>query len=104
MKHEINDIFSGNYRLGSDPSKLFPYDVMLEHLHKFGKFGMVMATMLLPLITLEEGITPDLDEVANGFAENRELDLNIFITDNSKDEFNKRVRDVVIDMVRLDYL
>lgn len=93
-----------NSRLGSDPTKLFPYDAMLEHLHKFGKFGMVMATMLLPIITSEEGKTPDLDELANGMSEKRDIDVNIFMTDNSKDEFNKRVRDVVIDMVRLDYL
>lgn len=92
------------YRLGSDPSKLFPYDVMLEHLHQFGKFGLIMATLLLPIITSEEGTAPDLDQLANSLSEKRDTGVNLFGTNNSKDEFNKRMRDVVIDMVRLDYL
>lgn len=77
---------------------------MLEHLRKFGKFGLIMATMLLPLITSEEGAAPNLDDLANKIQENGEMDENVFITDNTKDELNKRLRDVVVDMVRLNYL
>lgn len=100
----MNKIEMNVYRLGSDPLNLFPYDVMLEHFHKFGKFGLIMATMLLPMITAEEGTSPDLDELAINMSENREMDVNVFLTNNSKDEYNKRLRDVIIDMVRLDYL
>lgn len=63
-----------------------------------------MATVLLPIITSEEETTPDLDELALNMSEDRALSINVFVTDNSKDEFNKRLRDVIIDMVRLDYL
>lgn len=89
--------------MGSDPEKLFPYDVMLDQFRKFGKFGMVMATMLLPMLTSEEGQTPDLDELAEQLQDERKMDVNVFISDNSRVEFNKRLHDVVEDMVRLNY-
>lgn len=85
--------------MGSDPLKLFPYDVMLEHFQKFGKFGLVMATMLLPRLTCEERSSPDLDEIF----EKGEMNGSIFITNDSTDTFNKQFRDLIVDMIRLNY-
>ncbi|XP_055296576.1 uncharacterized protein LOC129565584 [Sitodiplosis mosellana] len=100
-------------RLGSDPEKLFPFAVMLEHFRKYAKFGLVLSTVLLPMITTDRGNGLDLDELAVKFEKNKEnnfenkedLDaFNSFISDNSRIKFNKRLRDVVIDMVRLGYV
>ncbi|KAG4080121.1 hypothetical protein HA402_008192 [Bradysia odoriphaga] len=92
------------HRLGSDPDELFPYGVMLEHFNKFGKFGLFISAMLLPMITSEQGNGISLDVLADRF-ENRSNDnQNIFITDRSREKFSKRMRDVVIDMERLDYI
>lgn len=38
-------------RLGSDPEKLFPFEMLMEHFRTFGKFGLyIYATLLLLLI------------------------------------------------------
>lgn len=89
--------------LGSDPQKLFPYEAMLDQFHKFGRFGLVMASFLLPMITCEEDATPDLDELAEHVKNNVKIDENIFITHKNIDAFNKRLRDVIVDMVHLNY-
>lgn len=76
---------------------------MLDQLHKFGRFGLVMASLLLPTITSDEEATPNLDELAENVKNNVQINENVFITDKNNDTFNKRLRDVVLDMVRLNY-
>ena len=78
---------------------------MQQHLHKLGKFGLVLAAILLPLLTKDSGIEVDLDGIADSVKTGQiDLDTNIFMTDASTKRFNKRLRDVVIDMARLEYI
>lgn len=85
---------------------------MLEHFRKYAKFGLVLSTILLPMITTDRGNGIDLDEMAAKFEKSKETnfendDLGVFdsfISDNSRNKFNKRLRDVVVDMVRLGYV
>lgn len=86
---------------------------MQEHFRKYAKFGLVLSTVLLPMITTEKGNGLDLDELAANFEkckENNCVDsqdleaFNTFISENSRNKFNKRQRDVVVDMVRLGYV
>lgn len=86
---------------------------MQDHFRKYGKFGMVLSTVLLPMITTEKGNGLDLDELCVNFEKNKENNIkdskeldafNSFISENSRNKFNKRLRDVVIDMVRLGYV
>lgn len=85
--------------MGSDP-KLFPYELMLEHFRKFGKFGLVLSTVLLPMITSEIGSGLDLDAIDQTGG----TDANGFISQRSQIKLMERLRDVIIDMVRLEYI
>lgn len=94
-----------DYRLGSDPDKLFPFTLMQEHLHKFGKIGLIFATMILPMITAEKGNAIDMDDIANNMTNNQNTDkFDFFSSENSRIKFNKRLRNVAIDMARLGYI
>lgn len=90
--------------MGSDPKKLFPYELLMEHLRKFGKFGLIMATMLLPIITAESGIGIDLDDLANQIEGNSESMTDNFLSMPSQAEFGERLRGVCVDMLRLEYI
>lgn len=90
-------------RLGSNPEKLFPYKLMLEHFDRFAKFGLILAMMLIPMLTYK-GIGVNLDESAENFQKGDQFDENIFITEHSIGEYHKRIHDVVVDMVRLGYI
>lgn len=92
------------HRLGSDPEKLFPYDLMLEHFRKFARFGLILANLLLPVMTTESGNGANLDQVAEQYKAGEPSTKNIFITDKTRDKFEKRLRDVVVDLVRLEYI
>lgn len=63
---------------------------------------MIMATMLLPVITLEPEEYPDLDEMAESFQIDTDPDSSPFKPDVAV--FNKRMRDVIVDMDRLGYI
>lgn len=78
---------------------------MLEHFRKFARFGLVLSTVLLPMITSEIGSGLDLDAIG-GTAESNEdgSNSNNFISDGSKTSLMQRLRDVIIDMVRLEYI
>lgn len=94
-----------DFRLGSDPEKMFPYKLMLEHFSKFARFGLVLANLLLPVVTTESGNGANLDEVAEQIANGKPPTTNsLYITDKTRNNFEKRLRDVIIDMVRLEYI
>lgn len=90
--------------MGSDPDKLFPFSLMLEHFRKFAKFGLILSTVLLPMMTSDDGSRIDLDEMAEDVKNGKEVDKDTFISENSRKKFNKRMRGVVIDMARLGYI
>lgn len=79
--------------------------MMLDQFRKFGKFGLVSSTMLLPIITNESGHGMDLEELAVQIESGREVTKNPFLNnENTRHKFNKRVHGVVADMVRLEYI
>lgn len=77
---------------------------MMEHLNKLAKFGLVLAAILLPIITADAGNGINLDELATDINGGKEMDANIFISKKSLTKLNKRLRDVVVDMARLEYI
>lgn len=90
--------------MGSNPEKLFPYELMLTHLQKFAKYGLILATVILPVITSESEYRLDIDDIAKR-VENGTIEKdNQLITEKSLTNLNQRLRDIVYDMVRLKYI
>lgn len=77
--------------------------MMQEHLQKFAKFGLILASLVLPIFTNDVETLVKLEETRNATEFGEETE-NILFTSEQCAEFNKRIRDVVIDMARLQYL
>lgn len=90
--------------MGSDPEKLFPYDLMQEHLRKFARYGLILSTVLLPVITCENDYVPDFESIGENVEKGTLEDPSSIVTENSLKKMNKRFRDIVDDMVRLNYI
>lgn len=84
-------------RLGSDPDQIFPYSKMLDHFRKFARYGLMIATLLIPILTTDIGNGIEMDNL-------KEDVFSGFDTENSVEKYHKRLRDVIIDMVRLEYI
>ncbi|XP_031627329.1 uncharacterized protein LOC116343426 [Contarinia nasturtii] len=92
-------------KLGSDPETLFPYKLMLEHFHSLGKVGLILATVMLPIIMKDSAQEINLDEISEDVVGNKkELDASIFLSIESNKRYNQRLREIIIDMVRLEYI
>lgn len=101
-KNVYNDSF---FRLGSDPEKLFPFSLMQEQLRKCGTYGLVTALQVQPVLTSDQGSGVDLDEAAVSMTRDKDTKaFDSFMPKKSNDKFNKRMRGVVADMVRLGYV
>lgn len=68
-------------RLGSNPEKLFTFNDLLDQLKRFGHYGLLMSTMLMPMITAKAVLDPK--------------ELNIV--------YKNRMSDIIRDVVRLGY-
>lgn len=92
--------------LGSDPEKVFPRSAFNEHLIRFGKFGLAMAVMVLPIFTSNVDDLPDMDEMAEKYQNGEELDTAEYDFSESRniDVYNNRMREVIHDMCNLGYI
>lgn len=64
----------------------------------------MMASLILSIHTADAGPPVNLDEVAENFENGKQIDTNPFCGNKPNSKYNKRMRDVVIDMVRLEYI
>jgi hypothetical protein len=94
--------------LGGDTMSQFPFTALLRQLKQFGKFGVLMASFLIPMLSTKNEDLPDMDYIA----ENMKLEetdpekaqelMKAF--ENKNDGYKPRMRDALIDAIRLGYL
>lgn len=87
-------------KLGSDPDRLFPHDVFLEHWKKFAAYGLHMSTMVIFLMMSEVDEIPDFHNISD--LEDVAKEFN-YESKNVK-QYNERMRGVVLDCVKYGYL
>lgn len=78
--------------------------MMQDHFRKYAKFGLILSTILLPMITSDSGNAVDLDGLSDAIKNGEDVDHHVFVSEASLTRLNKRLRDVVADMVRLEYI
>lgn len=87
-------------KLGSDPEKLFTFDDLKNQLKKCGKFAFLMAPILVQVMMADAKDVPDLDDLSENVARNDgNLSLVKGYDSDTQAIYNKRIRDVVGDMV-----
>lgn len=92
-------------RCGSDASKLFTFDNLQEQLKRFGKYGIVMAPMLMQVITVQPNDIPDLDEMARnaGNETSEQLENVDGWVNQSNPVYHKRMSEVIRDYYSKNY-
>lgn len=90
--------------MGSDPAKMFPKDELNRQLQKFGKFGLVMAIMVLPMFMSEVEDLPDMDHACETISNDPKMGAEIFKFERTHSRYAIRMRDIIKDMDRLGYI
>ncbi|XP_071053936.1 uncharacterized protein [Onthophagus taurus] len=73
--------------LGSDPNKVYPYNVFLEHWRKSAMFGLFMAFCVIKAQLVEN------DEIPNMMDESGDEFFGVKI--KNQDKYNERIRDLI---------
>ncbi|XP_058443609.1 uncharacterized protein LOC131425605 [Malaya genurostris] len=90
-------------RLGSDPERLFPRKAFDQQLLRFGRIGLIMTTIGLPIITVKNEDVPDLEQ----FAEQVGTGFDVSKSFGSVDMeviYRQNMTDCCRDMLRLGYI
>lgn len=96
--------------MGSNPEEVFPRIALDDQLKKFGKFGLAMAIMVLPIFTSQADDIPDMDAMAEKMKESLEngtevsMDSMQFSSEKTIGVYNERMSGVFQDMYDLGYI
>lgn len=56
------------------------------------------------MVSADKGNVVNMDEMFDELNNGGEIDSSVFISEASRNRLHKRMRDVIIDMVRLNYI
>lgn len=87
----------------------FPFTALLRHLKKYGRFGVTMACMILPMLQTKSDELMDMDFMAEKMKENdpkvmEEMMKNFMEKSSGYQKTKKRMREVLEDAMRYGYL
>lgn len=91
--------------LDSDADRLFSYGTFRQELIKFGKYGLLIAPMLLQVITADPTDIPDMDKLADDREKHGDTQPQPqFLSAKTEQNYNKRMSDVIRDMEAYGFL
>ncbi|XP_053679605.1 uncharacterized protein LOC128730559 [Anopheles nili] len=90
--------------LGHDPQQVFPRSALDLQLQLFGRFGLMLAVLLVPLQCTASEDLPDLDDTAETFRDTQTFDAAVFTKNANQIAFRKRMSGVIRDTIRYGYM
>jgi thiamine kinase-like enzyme len=94
--------------LGGDTQTQFPLTTFLRHLKRFGKFGVIMSTFIMPMLQTKSEDLPDMDFMAEQMKNEdpavMEEMMKQFTQSSGADAFTERMRGVLNDAIRYGYM
>ena len=92
-------------RLGGDTESQFPYSALLQQLKQFGRFGVLIATMMIPMLSMKNEDLPDMDLMAENMSKDPKAVEEMMKGMGKGNDFYKvRMLAVIMDSIRLGYL
>lgn len=90
--------------LGGDTMTQFPFTAFLRQMKLFGKFGFLMSTFLLPMLTTKNEDLPDMDFIAENMNNDDPELLKEMMAFPKKDHnFTTRMRGSALDAIKYGY-
>lgn len=88
--------------LGGDAAKQFPFEALLDQMEKFGKFGVIMSLIMIPILQTSSEDFPDLDEMAGDMESKPNNFTDKFGTNNKG--YKERMNGIAADAIRYGYM
>lgn len=93
-------------RLGGDTQTQFPFSDFLKHLKRYGKFGIIMASSIVPMMGTKNDELPDIGFMAeNNKNDDPEITAQLVKSFGAgNDSFKPRLLENLLDAIRYGYL
>lgn len=94
-------------RLGGNAESQFPFSAFLDQLKQFGKFGVMMASVVIPGTSVKNEDLPARDLMGEGDENDDPEKLKEILTSMSgevSDSVKQRIRAVLMDIIKYGYL
>uniref|UniRef100_A0A182T5A6 CHK kinase-like domain-containing protein n=1 Tax=Anopheles maculatus TaxID=74869 RepID=A0A182T5A6_9DIPT len=91
-------------KLGHSSQEVFPRTALMRQLRRYGKFGILMAIFLVPMLCTRNEDLLDMDEAAEKYRDTNKMDLAGMTMNANKQAYRSRMSAVVRDIVRYGYL
>lgn len=92
--------------LGGDTMSQFPFTALIRQLKQFGRFSVIMSTLLIPMITTKTDNLPDMDFLSENMKNDdpavMEEMMNFML--RGSDQFASRMKGILVDAMRYNYL
>ncbi|XP_040152163.1 uncharacterized protein LOC120893969 [Anopheles arabiensis] len=97
------------HNLGGDVERQFPRSAFREQLKKFGRYGLLIAMLILPMICTPNDELPDTNKAMEGLVKENpdgddEVHFEYGTTEKAAIRYQKRMSGCIRDMVRLGYI
>lgn len=104
VKHydELLNIYHQSLRelldnMGGDTDSQFPFEALLDQFKRFGKYGIVMGSLIIPANSKDVEVL-DMDSATDN------VQLLMQISSKGGEIIKSRVRNAVIESIRLGYI
>ncbi|XP_053690784.1 uncharacterized protein LOC128739330 [Sabethes cyaneus] len=92
-------------RLGSNPERLYPADIYQGQWNKYGRFGMIMGLIQVPMMCTSPEDLPDMDEfIEKADAGDADVSFQFAAKGESLKLYQSRIRGMLRDAARFGYL
>lgn len=95
----INFIVNFEFRLGSDPSRLFPFEALKNQFKTHGIYAAIVGSITISIQTADENTVPDLQDMPKELEFNEK---NIFLPKD--DSFDKRTLELIADLAEFGFI
>lgn len=107
---ELLDVYYkslGDYlkRLGGDVERQFPRDAFEEQWKKYGRFGLLMGLIVLPMICTTSDELPSMEDYVDRIEKDeKNVKYEYGTSEESFELYRKRMTGMIRDTVRFEYL
>lgn len=82
---------------------MFPYETLLNQFQEWGAYAVLAGVLLVPFVFAERGSVVNADKMSKD--DGRLTNMKLFhVPEETKKTYNKRVVDMLDDMVRFGYI
>jgi hypothetical protein len=90
-------------RLGGNANQLFPFNALLKQLKVYGRFGLAMAIFIIPTLCSDIAVEDDEFESSDTLLLNEDDEEDVELS-NRELVYNKRMGDIIRDVIRYGYV